>query len=625
MFSGSDAYRLIARHAKAARSLATGLLVLFLCTSVIAQAPSNAPSDKAALLTSIRQIRHLTPEQLEKRPEIHIRGVVTYYDSIVPNLFVQDAVGGIWVDLRNVNTSAPHIGQVLDLHGVAAAGFAPYIASPKWNVIGSSKPPDPIHVSYDETTTGTFDSDWVQMEGVVRSFVKEAEGNVLVIDVATPTGSFKVRVPNYQGEFPMYLVDAKVRFRGVCGTAFNRRDQLVGIHLFMPTLENSEVVEAAPLDPFGVPVTPIAKIGKFSADLSDIRRVKVVGIVTAQFFRRGLFLMDGTGGLYAQSQDGSPLEPGDEVAVIGFPAAGNYTPVLKSGSIRPTGKHQQITPANISGQMALKGGYDAQLVKISGTVRGHRQHGEMYDSVIESDDHVAFEATIRGQNGEGWLPSVGSKVALTGICSLRTDENGNPSEFQIILRTPDDIRVVAFPPWLTARRALLLACVLTLLMLVIAAWLFILRRRVRQQTEIIKVKLENEAALEERYRRIFERNLTGLYVAKPDGSIIDCNDACAHILGFSGREDLLEHRHEAERIAKMFYAGEANSSSGATQIINAEHRFERRDGSPGWVLSNARLVQRKNDAESLVEGALVTLRTVRLLRSRSNFSRITIR
>src|SRR5947208_1626754 len=88
---------------------------------------------------------------------------------------------------------------------------------------------------------------------VVRSFVKEAEGNVLVIDVATPTGSFKVRVPNYQGEFPMYLEDAKVRFRGVCGTAFNRRDQLVGIHLFMPTLENAEVVEAAPLDPFGVP------------------------------------------------------------------------------------------------------------------------------------------------------------------------------------------------------------------------------------------------------------------------------------------------------------------------------------------------------------------------------------
>ena len=34
-------------------------------------------------------------------------------------------------------------------------------------------------------------------------------------------------------------------------------------------------------------------------------------------------MTDGSGGLYAESQDGSPVREGDQVEVIGFPAAGN--------------------------------------------------------------------------------------------------------------------------------------------------------------------------------------------------------------------------------------------------------------------------------------------------------------
>jgi diguanylate cyclase (GGDEF)-like protein/PAS domain S-box-containing protein len=148
---------------------------------------------------------------------------------------------------------------------------------------------------------------------------------------------------------------------------------------------------------------------------------------------------------------------------------------------------------------------------------------------------------------------------------------------------------------------------LAMLTLAVAAWVFILRRRVHQQTEIIRLKLANEASLEERYRRTFERNLTGLYIAAQDGGIIDCNDSCAHILGFSSREDLLAHRSEAEQITKAFYDGHPIHESRTTEIINAEHRFTRRDGSSGWVLSNARCVQHKNDGQTVVEGGLVDI------------------
>lgn len=177
----------------------------------------------------------------------------------------------------------PRPGQLLDLRGTVGEGFTPYIANPQWRVLGSAPLPKAVPLSFEQAATGSFDSQWVEMEGIVRSFVLEAEGSVLVIDVATPTGTFKVRVPEYHVPYPNEPIDAKVRFRGVCGSAFNQRKQLVAIHLMMPGLENATISVAAPADPFGIATTPVDQIGVFSAQLSDLHRVKVRGVVTATF------------------------------------------------------------------------------------------------------------------------------------------------------------------------------------------------------------------------------------------------------------------------------------------------------------------------------------------------------
>src|SRR4029079_3639012 len=97
-------------------------------------------------------------------------------------------------------------------------------------------------------------------------------------------------------------VDAKVRFNGVCGAAFNSRNQFVSFHLMMPSLKNLEVLEPAPKDLFVLPATAIGDIHRFSADLTDDREIKVRGTVTAIFPKQGIYLTDGTAGLYAESQ-----------------------------------------------------------------------------------------------------------------------------------------------------------------------------------------------------------------------------------------------------------------------------------------------------------------------------------
>ena len=44
---------------------------------------------------------------------------------------------------------------------------------------------------------------------------------------------------------------------------------------------------------------------------------------------------------------------------------------------------------------------------------------------------------------------------------------------------------------------------------------------------------------EEKYRLLFEQVQEGVYVADPNGRIIDCNDAFVHMLGYSNRDELL--------------------------------------------------------------------------------------
>src|SRR5579864_1226553 len=131
---------------KASRWVAAQLLLTILCAAVAGYG-SSAESSAGTVLRSIQQVRHLSADALIQAPEVHVHAVVTYYDTVAPNLFVQDASGGIWVDLRGMSGEPPRPGQVLDLHGVAASGFTPYIAKPHWTIVGAAPQPKPLHLT----------------------------------------------------------------------------------------------------------------------------------------------------------------------------------------------------------------------------------------------------------------------------------------------------------------------------------------------------------------------------------------------------------------------------------------------------------------------------------------------
>ena len=95
---------------------------------------------------------------------------------------------------------------------------------------------------------------------------------------------------------------------------------------------------------------------------------------------------------------------------------------------------------------------------------------------------------------------------------------------------------------------------------------------------------------EARYRLLFERNLAGVFRSAADGTVLDCNDACARIFGFATRDQFIAtdasefyfEPGDRERLIEVLREQK--------QLTNMELRLRRRDGSPVWVLENVTLL-----------------------------------
>jgi two-component system sensor histidine kinase/response regulator len=112
---------------------------------------------------------------------------------------------------------------------------------------------------------------------------------------------------------------------------------------------------------------------------------------------------------------------------------------------------------------------------------------------------------------------------------------------------------------------------------------------------------------EQRYRRLFERNLAGVCRATMDGRFLDCNDAFARMLGYESREELLAqpvlsiYFDPAEREAYWAKLREDGSLS------NHELCLRRKDGSPLWVLVNGTLLENGAEGQQVQEATLIDI------------------
>jgi two-component system, sensor histidine kinase and response regulator len=140
----------------------------------------------------------------------------------------------------------------------------------------------------------------------------------------------------------------------------------------------------------------------------------------------------------------------------------------------------------------------------------------------------------------------------------------------------------------------------TLTVLVLALLTSILDRRMSAQA----LKLE---VSEQRYRQFFERTLSGVYQATPQGRILDCNAAFVRIVGAASREECL-----ATPIAGLYALPEERELfmlrlMHERSLSDFESRLKNRDGHPVWILETATLLKGEDGTPNIIEGTILDI------------------
>ncbi|HEX5482182.1 MAG TPA: response regulator, partial [Terriglobia bacterium] len=465
------------------------IAILGVATAVASPTGSQAAS--LPVLTKVQQIRGLSPEEATKGYPVHLRAVVTFYDPSVPDLFIQDSTGGIWVNVPPGGNANLKPGDLLEIEGVSEQpDFAPQVGKPRWRVVGEAPLPTPRRVTFQQMVSTQEDSQWVEAEGVVRSVTIQPP-DILVISIAMEGGMITAQSPHFHQSIPSQLVDSVVKVRGACGSIFNPRNQLIGAALHVQSLRQITVIDPAPSDPFALPVRPIMKLQRFTLEESSGHRIHVRGIVTLQAVGRSLYLMDQTGSIYVQTQQAGRLRPGDRLDVVGFPGIIDQHPALEDATFRYIGTGPAPAAAPVTVSQAQQGKYDSELVSIRGRLAQVAITPDQRLLILRQGSAV-FTAVATGNFAASKQPPAeGSLVQVSGVCVVDTDVTGLTTSFKIRYGGPGGVLILKKPSWWTVQRASTLLIFAVLLFFAVSGWAGILGRRLEGQTETIRATLES--------------------------------------------------------------------------------------------------------------------------------------
>lgn len=469
--------------------------------AILLQFPLQGDAADRVLQTAA-EVRALSVEQAGQHARLRLRGVVTFYSESLYSRFIQDDTAGIYLQY-GPNTPRLTPGQLVEIEGTSSPGeYAPVIVPDRVQVVGEGKLPRAKPVSYEQLASGREDSQFVEITGIVRSVQMHEASQHHLIEISTGGGRLLVFARELPVKQTAELPDSTVRVRGVCSTQFNHQRQLFAIRLMVPRPEDLMIEEPAPRDPFAVAPRPIGSLLQFAPQESFGHRVKVAGTVIYFEPGRQLFLQDGDQGVEVQTKSREPLQFGDRVEALGFVAQGEYTPLLHDAIYRKVGSGPPLVAAVLSHDEALRGRHDCRLIRVSARLLDRALHGSERYLILQDGDFI-FHAYLRQPDGQDAFASLekGSRVAITGVCRINpgewyAGEDWRAKAFRIELRSPDDVTVLAAPPWWTLKKVLWMAAALGFVTLAAFGWVAVLRRQVAERTRELEVQIQERQRAE---------------------------------------------------------------------------------------------------------------------------------
>jgi signal transduction histidine kinase len=478
--------------------------------------PGVLAQEQREPLTNAVDVISLSAEQASLSLKVFVTGVVTAADpALMGRFFVQDSSGGVFVD--NVNGRRPEAGELVEVSGITYAGaYAPTITAPQVRKIGVARLPLAKPVSVEQLMSGAEDSQRIAISGIVRD--ARVDGSRLAIDLVAGGYHFRAYVIVPPGFQPQKLTGSQVLIRGTAAEAHNRSlRQLIIVEIYVPVFTDLVIEKPELINPFDKSLIPLNKLAQYRRDNSLAQRVHVRGVVTFQKPGEYVFLQDAGGGLQVQTRQSGIFPPGEVVEAVGFPSFENYLPLLQDAAFRET----QESPVPIKPKPALieelqNGLHHADYVSLTGKLiertakRGSRSKNTPADIttvLVLQGTNFTFTAEADDRHGQpelGAIP-IGSVMEVRGICLTEIDSEGKLKSFQILMRSPQDFKIIKKPGWFTPQRLLMSFLVVCCVLIVIASWTVMVSRKNFVLNFLIRERENAQRELQQAHDQLEER------------------------------------------------------------------------------------------------------------------------
>ena len=181
-----------------------------------------------------------------------------------------------------------------------------------------------------------------------------------------------------------------------------------------------------------------------------------------------VYVEDSTGGVYVPNPRGPLLKVGDEVEVSGEVHPGDYSSTLEHATVHVLWARTPVPPLSVTVSQASTGSYDATFIEVRGRLTG-KERGPGSTLVLDvRDGPQALRAILNPGRADSLFSRLktDSTVRLRGICVVDPALTHNLTPFVLLLRSNEDLDIIAGPPWWNTRHVIAIAVSVLLLTLV---------------------------------------------------------------------------------------------------------------------------------------------------------------
>jgi diguanylate cyclase (GGDEF)-like protein len=216
-------------------------------------------------------------------------------------------------------------------------------------------------------------------------------------------------------------------------------------------------------------------------------------------------LEDGERNLRIMTRTYTPMRIGDMADATGFPNLMDGFLTLTSAEVEDSLLRAPVQPIAATWEQLSASANLFDLVSIEGKVVMREREAAQDEFVLLAAGNHPFSAIYRHPDVASQIPlhplkevPIGATVRVSGICVPSTSDAFNgPVPFDILLRSFDDVTVIARPSWLSIPNLVRLVALLLGVLLVVGIRSWLIERKVRRQTTAL-------AYVERRRSRILE-------------------------------------------------------------------------------------------------------------------------